>query len=206
MATALPELEETPRESSRGGGGSEFRNGRRGGGFNRHDRFRNRGQKRSFDRAFWSLMYMGLKTFIRSKVIYTYLWWFLLPVWIYCLDICWKDRHLDCSGVALLHKTASCVRLLYHCLLSLFLMLWGEVELEASWPFFYSHFCCCLFVDDYHLGTHDRQERNRIILLGLYWTTFRIFSPNCKVAVHHQNLPQWVLVQFMKEETQFVNP
>ncbi|XP_054838460.1 nucleolar RNA helicase 2 [Eublepharis macularius] len=51
VATALPELEETPRESGRGGG-SEFRNGRRGGGFNRHDRFRNRGQKRSFDRAF----------------------------------------------------------------------------------------------------------------------------------------------------------
>ncbi|KAL8186965.1 UNVERIFIED_CONTAM: Nucleolar RNA helicase 2 [Gekko kuhli] len=57
VATALPELEETPRENIRGGGGgggggSEFRNGRRGGGFNRHDRFRNRGQKRNFDWAF----------------------------------------------------------------------------------------------------------------------------------------------------------
>ncbi|KAF7247205.1 Transposable element Tcb1 transposase [Varanus komodoensis] len=51
VATELPELEETPRESGRSGG-SEFRNGRRSGGFNRHDRFRNRGQKRSFDRAF----------------------------------------------------------------------------------------------------------------------------------------------------------
>ncbi|XP_048361577.1 nucleolar RNA helicase 2 isoform X2 [Sphaerodactylus townsendi] len=55
VATALPELEESPRENGRGGGGgfgSDFRNGRRGGGFNRNDRFRNRGQKRSFDRAF----------------------------------------------------------------------------------------------------------------------------------------------------------
>ncbi|XP_077206669.1 nucleolar RNA helicase 2 [Paroedura picta] len=52
VATALPELEESPRDSSRGGSDSEFRNGRRGGNFNRHDRFRNRGQKRSFDRAF----------------------------------------------------------------------------------------------------------------------------------------------------------
>uniref|UniRef100_A0A7N5JEK3 Nucleolar RNA helicase 2 n=1 Tax=Ailuropoda melanoleuca TaxID=9646 RepID=A0A7N5JEK3_AILME len=51
VATELPELEESPRDSGRSGG-SEFRNGRRGGGFNRHDRFRNRGQKRSFNRAF----------------------------------------------------------------------------------------------------------------------------------------------------------
>ncbi|XP_062989099.1 nucleolar RNA helicase 2 [Elgaria multicarinata webbii] len=56
VATELPELEES-RENGRsggGGGGSEFRNGRRGGGggFNRHDRFRNRGQKRSFNQAF----------------------------------------------------------------------------------------------------------------------------------------------------------
>ncbi|XP_061491178.1 nucleolar RNA helicase 2-like [Rhineura floridana] len=59
VATELPELEESSRENGsdfrngrRGGGGSDFRNGRRGGGANRHDRFRNRGQKRSFDRAF----------------------------------------------------------------------------------------------------------------------------------------------------------
>ncbi|XP_053168120.1 nucleolar RNA helicase 2 [Hemicordylus capensis] len=44
VATELPELEESPREGGRSGG-SEFRNGRRGGNFNRNDRFRNRGQK-----------------------------------------------------------------------------------------------------------------------------------------------------------------
>nr|XP_028585281.1 nucleolar RNA helicase 2 [Podarcis muralis] len=50
VATELPELEES-RDSGRSGG-SDFRNGRRGGGSNRHDRFRNRGQKRSHSRAF----------------------------------------------------------------------------------------------------------------------------------------------------------
>ncbi|KAH0623519.1 hypothetical protein JD844_006348 [Phrynosoma platyrhinos] len=77
VATELPELEESPNEGGRGGGGgsdfrngrrgggggsdfrngrrgggSNFRNGRRGGSSNRNDRSRNRGQKRSFDRAF----------------------------------------------------------------------------------------------------------------------------------------------------------
>nr|XP_014430159.1 nucleolar RNA helicase 2 [Pelodiscus sinensis] len=50
VATELPDLEETPREAGRGF--SNFRNGRQGGGFNRNDRFKNRGQKRSFHRAF----------------------------------------------------------------------------------------------------------------------------------------------------------
>ncbi|XP_066477698.1 nucleolar RNA helicase 2 [Tiliqua scincoides] len=65
VASELPELEESPRDSGRSGG-SDFRNGRRGGsdfrrrggsdfrrrGGGRNDRSRNRGQKRSFDQAF----------------------------------------------------------------------------------------------------------------------------------------------------------
>lgn len=51
VATELPELEETPREAGRGF--SNFRNGRQeGGGFNKNNRFKNGGQKRSFHRAF----------------------------------------------------------------------------------------------------------------------------------------------------------
>uniref|UniRef100_A0A8C0JEI5 RNA helicase n=1 Tax=Chelonoidis abingdonii TaxID=106734 RepID=A0A8C0JEI5_CHEAB len=51
IATELPELEETPREAGRGF--SNFRNGRQGGGgFNKSNRFKNGGQKRSFHRAF----------------------------------------------------------------------------------------------------------------------------------------------------------
>ncbi|CAM5167690.1 unnamed protein product [Natator depressus] len=46
VATQLPELAETQREGGRGF--YDSRNGRRGGSFNRN-RFRNRGQKRSFD-------------------------------------------------------------------------------------------------------------------------------------------------------------
>ncbi|XP_074855577.1 nucleolar RNA helicase 2-like isoform X1 [Carettochelys insculpta] len=48
MATQLPEVADTPQE--RGRGFSDSRNGRRAGNFNRNrHRFRNRGQKRSFD-------------------------------------------------------------------------------------------------------------------------------------------------------------
>ncbi|XP_038600031.1 nucleolar RNA helicase 2-like [Tachyglossus aculeatus] len=69
VATELPELEEPYRDGGRGGRGrgggrgggrgrgsfsNNFRNRERsgGGGFNRNDRFPNRGQKRSFSRAF----------------------------------------------------------------------------------------------------------------------------------------------------------
>nr|XP_042712877.1 nucleolar RNA helicase 2 isoform X2 [Chrysemys picta bellii] len=51
IATELPELEEIPREAGRGF--SNFSNGRQGGGgFNKNNRFKNGGQKRSFHRAF----------------------------------------------------------------------------------------------------------------------------------------------------------
>ncbi|XP_067408745.1 nucleolar RNA helicase 2-like [Emydura macquarii macquarii] len=49
VAAQLPELAEIQRGGGRGS--SDPRNGRRGGSFNRN-RFRNRGQKRNFDRAF----------------------------------------------------------------------------------------------------------------------------------------------------------
>uniref|UniRef100_J3SD19 RNA helicase n=1 Tax=Crotalus adamanteus TaxID=8729 RepID=J3SD19_CROAD len=51
VATELPDLENSPREGGRSPA-MEFRNGRRNGGFNRQDRFRNRGQKRSYNQAF----------------------------------------------------------------------------------------------------------------------------------------------------------
>ncbi|XP_019394055.1 PREDICTED: nucleolar RNA helicase 2 isoform X1 [Crocodylus porosus] len=50
IATELPELEETPREA--GQGFSNFKNGRQGNNFYRNDRFKIRGQKRSFNKAF----------------------------------------------------------------------------------------------------------------------------------------------------------
>ncbi|XP_074856337.1 nucleolar RNA helicase 2-like isoform X2 [Carettochelys insculpta] len=50
VATELPELEETIREP--GQRFSNFRNGWQRGGFNKSERFENRGQKRSFHRAF----------------------------------------------------------------------------------------------------------------------------------------------------------
>ncbi|XP_019363395.1 PREDICTED: nucleolar RNA helicase 2 [Gavialis gangeticus] len=50
IATELPELEETPREA--GQGFSNFKNGRQGNNFYKNDRFKIRGQKRSFNKAF----------------------------------------------------------------------------------------------------------------------------------------------------------
>uniref|UniRef100_F7FNL3 RNA helicase n=1 Tax=Ornithorhynchus anatinus TaxID=9258 RepID=F7FNL3_ORNAN len=53
VATELPELEEPYRDAGRGGFSNNFRNRRsEAGGFNRNDRFQNRGQKRSFHRVF----------------------------------------------------------------------------------------------------------------------------------------------------------
>nr|XP_033797809.1 nucleolar RNA helicase 2 [Geotrypetes seraphini] len=50
VASELPELEESPHVRERSS--SNFRGQRRGGGFHRNERFRNRGQKRSFDKVF----------------------------------------------------------------------------------------------------------------------------------------------------------
>ncbi|XP_029465017.1 nucleolar RNA helicase 2 isoform X2 [Rhinatrema bivittatum] len=53
VASELPDLEESPHERERCSPRMRDRGRRRGGGgFNRNERFRNRGQKRSFDRTF----------------------------------------------------------------------------------------------------------------------------------------------------------